>query len=163
MSVIPLFVLMGEFAFHAGLTRELYGTAYRWLGHLPGGLAMATIGGCAGFSAICGSTTATAATMGVVALPEMKRYKYDPSLATACVASGGTLGIMIPPSIGLVVYGVIASQSIGKLFMAGILPGLLLSLLFMIVIYFLCKRNPLLGPPGEKTSFTLIGFALSLR
>ncbi|MDP2917002.1 MAG: TRAP transporter large permease subunit, partial [Dehalococcoidia bacterium] len=154
MSVIPLFVLMGEFAFHAGLTRELYGTAYRWLGHLPGGLAMATIGGCAGFSAICGSTTATAATVGVVALPEMKRYKYDPSLATACVASGGTLGIMIPPSIGLVVYGIIASQSIGKLFMAGILPGLLLSLLFMIVIYFLCKRNPLLGPPGEKTSFT---------
>jgi C4-dicarboxylate transporter DctM subunit len=152
MSVVPLFILMGEFAFRAGLTRQLYDTAYKWLGHLPGGMAMATIGGCAGFSSICGSTIATAATMGVVALPEMKRYKYDDALATGCVAAGGTLGIMIPPSIGFVVYGIIANTSIAKLFISGILPGILLAILFMIAIYVMCRRNLVLGPPGEKTS-----------
>jgi len=153
LSVVPLFILMGVFAFHAGLTRELYDTAYRWLGHLPGGLAMATIGGCAGFSAICGSTAATAATMGVVALPEMKRHNYDPSLATACVAAGGSMGILIPPSIGLMVYGIIAEQSIGKLFIAGILPGVLLSVMFMSAIYIRCRLNIKLGPRGPSTSF----------
>lgn len=153
LSVVPLFILMGVFAFHAGLTRELYDTAYRWLGHLPGGLAMATIGGCAGFSAICGSTAATAATMGVVALPEMKRHNYDPSLATACVAAGGSMGILIPPSIGLMVYGIIAEQSIGKLFMAGILPGVLLSVMFMSAIYIRCRLNITLGPRGPSVSF----------
>lgn len=160
MSVIPLFILMGEFAFNAGLTREVYESAYKWLGHMPGGLAMATIGGCAGFSAVCGSPAATAVTLGVVALPEMKRYKYDSGLATACVASGGSLGILIPPSISLAVYGIITTQSIGKLFIAGILPGILLSVLFMILIYILCRHNPLLGPPGEKTRFTEKVFSL---
>lgn len=152
MTVIPLFVLMGELAFRAGLTKELYDTAYKWLGHLPGGLAMATIAGCAGFSSICGSTIATAATMGVVALPEMKRYKYDSALATGCVAAGGSLGIMIPPSGGFVVYGIITNTSIAKLFISGILPGILLATLFMIAIYIMCRRNITLGPAAAKTN-----------
>jgi tripartite ATP-independent transporter DctM subunit len=130
MLVVPLFVLMGEICFHAGISKRLYDTAYAWLGFIPGGLAVATIGACAGFAAICGSSAATAATMGTVALPEMKKFNYDQSFATGTVAAGGTLGILIPSSIVLIVYGMQVELSIGKLFIAGILPGLVLSALF---------------------------------
>ncbi|MFC1980408.1 TRAP transporter large permease subunit [Chloroflexota bacterium] len=153
MSVIPLFILMGYFCFHSGLSRDLYQAVYSWLGRLRGGLAMATIGACAAFAAVTGSIVATAATMSAVALPEMKRYKYDPSLATGCIAAGGTIGGLIPPSIILVLYGIMAEQSIGKLFIAGIIPGVLEALFYMITIYILCRRNPLLGPPGSPTTF----------
>ena len=153
LSVIPLFILMGEFAFRAGLSQDLYSAVQCWLGRLRGGLAMATIGGCAGFAAVCGSSVATAATMGTVALPEMRKRGYDPALATGCVAAGGTLGILIPPSIGFIVYGVITQQSIGKLFLAGFLPGILMAGLFIATIYILCRMNPLAGPPGDVRSF----------
>lgn len=152
LSVIPLFILMGSFCFYAGLSKDLYDAVHSWLGQLRGGLAMATIGACASFAAICGSSLATAATMGTVALPEMKRYKYDHRLATGAVAAGGTIGILIPPSVILILYGIITGQSIGKLFMAGFIPGVLQALFYMVVIYILCKTNPLLGPPGPKTS-----------
>jgi len=151
-SVIPLFVLMGFFCFYSRLTGGLYRTAYRWLGNLPGGLAIATIGACAGFAAVSGSSTACAATMGAVALPEMKRYNYDPALATGCTAAGGGLGILIPPSIILAIYGILTEQSIGKLFIAGFIPGILEAILFILVIYILCRRNPLMGPLGESSS-----------
>ena len=152
LTVIPLFILMGQIAFHAGISRRLYDTAYTFLGHFPGGLAMATIGACAGFAAICGSTNAAAATMATVALPEMKRYKYSMELATGSVAAGGSLGILIPPSVIFIVYGIMTQQSIGKLFAAGILPGILLSLLFILTIYIRVRIKPVLGPPGPKTS-----------
>ncbi|MBN1376505.1 MAG: TRAP transporter large permease subunit [Dehalococcoidia bacterium] len=153
LSVIPLFVLMGELCFFSGLSKALYDTVHNWLGHLPGGLAMATVGACAGFAAISGSSMATAATMGTVALPEMKRYKYDDGLATGCVAAGGTIGILIPPSVIMIVYGVITEQSIGKLFLAGFLPGILQAILYMAVIFIICKKNPLAGPRGPQTTF----------
>ncbi|MFC1861580.1 TRAP transporter large permease [Chloroflexota bacterium] len=154
LSVVPLFVLMGAFCFHSGLSRDLYYTVYRWLGHLPGGLSMATVGACAGFAAVSGSSVATVATMGTVALPEMRRYKYDSRLATGCIAAGGSIGILIPPSVVLVIYGILTEQSIGKLFLAGFIPGVLEAVFYMITIYILCRRNPLMGPRGEKTSFT---------
>ena len=119
LSVIPLFILMGQFAFISGISTDIYKTVYNWMGHLRGGLAMATVLACAFFSAVSGSSLATGATMGMVAIPEMLKYKYDPRLATGCVAAGGTLGILIPPSIGFVIYGIQTEQSIGKLFMAG--------------------------------------------
>ncbi|OGP64706.1 MAG: C4-dicarboxylate ABC transporter permease [Deltaproteobacteria bacterium RBG_13_53_10] len=153
LSVVPLFVLMGSFCFFSGLSRDLYNTAYKWLGHFPGGLAMATVGGCAGFAAVSGSSVATTATMGMVALPEMRRYKYDQLLATGCIAAGGSIGILIPPSIILVIYGILTEQSIGKLFLAGFMPGILEAIFYMITIYILCTMNPLLGPRGEKSSF----------
>ncbi len=152
MSVIPLFILMGEFCFFAGLSKDLYDTVHSWLGHLRGGLSMATVGACAGFAAVSGSSLATAATMGKVALPEMKRYKYDDRLATGSIAAGGTIGILIPPSVVLIIYGVITEQSIGKLFAAGFIPGILEAVFYMATIYILCRHNPLLGPPGPKTS-----------
>ncbi|MBM3211992.1 TRAP transporter large permease [Candidatus Poribacteria bacterium] len=161
MSVVPLFVLMGMFAFYSGISKDLYYAAYTWLGRLPGGLAMATVGGCAGFAAICGSSVATAATMGVVALPEMKRFKYADTLATGVLAAGGSIGILIPPSICFVVYGVITEQSIAKLFAAGIFPGLLEATLYIITIYILCRRDPHLGPRGLSVS--LKGKLLSLK
>ena len=150
-AVLPLFFLMGQIAFQIGLSRRLFATAYAWLGHLPGGLAMATIGGCAGFSAISGSSSATAATMGTVALPEMRKYDYDLALATGTIAAGGTLGILIPPSVVLIIYGIQTEQSIGDLFVAGILPGILLTCLFIITVLILTYRNPALGPKGERT------------
>jgi tripartite ATP-independent transporter DctM subunit len=151
-SVIPLFILMGLFCFHSGLSKDLYYTVYKWLGRLPGGLAMATIGACAGFAAVSGSSVATVATMGTVSLPEMKKYKYDPALATGVIAAGGCLGILIPPSVPLVVYGILTEQSIGKLFLAGFIPGILQAILFIMAIYVHCKRNPLAGPPGESSN-----------
>ncbi|MFC1861445.1 TRAP transporter large permease subunit [Chloroflexota bacterium] len=152
LSVIPLFVLMGAFCFYSGLSRDLYYTVYRWLGHLPGGLAMATVGACAGFAAVSGSSVATVATMGTVALPEMRKYKYDSRLATGCIAAGGSIGILIPPSVILVIYGILTEQSIGKLFLAGFIPGVLEAAFYMITIYILCRRNPLMGPRGERAS-----------
>lgn len=153
LTVIPMFVLMGSFAFASGISRRLYEAGYIMFGRLPGGLAIATIAACSGFAAICGSTNATAAAMGRVALPEMKRYGYDDSLATGCVASGGTLGILIPPSTVFIVYGVLTEQSIGKLFIAGVLPGLLLTILFFFVIGIRCARNPKLAPAGGSTTW----------
>jgi len=153
LSVIPLFVLMGSFCYFAGLSKDLYDTAHSWLGQLPGGLSMTTVGACAGFAAISGSSIATAATMGTVALPEMKRYNYDPALATGSVAAGGTIGILIPPSVALVVYGIITEQSIGKLFLAGFIPGVLEAVFYMLTIYIICKLNPRMGPSAPKTSF----------
>jgi tripartite ATP-independent transporter DctM subunit len=153
LTVIPLFILMGQFANQSRMGVELYQAAYRWLGFLPGGLAMATIGACAGFAAVSGSSMATAATMGTVALPEMKRFKYHDALATGCIAAGGTLGILIPPSTVMIVYGILTEQPIGTLFVAGIIPGLLLSGLFMVAIYVMARNNPALGPPGPQFTF----------
>ena len=148
LTVIPLFILMGLFSNSSRMGYDLYQTVYRWIGFLPGGLAMATVLACAGFAAISGSSLATAAIMGMVALPEMKRFNYDSALATGCVAAGGTLGILIPPSTIMIIYGILTEQPIGTLFIAGILPGILLTVLFLATIYFLTKRNPLLAPAG---------------
>ena len=153
LTVIPLFVLMGQLSFQSGISRRLFEAAYVLLGNRKGGLAMATIGTCAGFSAISGSTNATAATMATVTLPEMKKYGYDMGLATGTVAAGGSLGILIPPSTIFIVYGILTEQSIGKLFMAGILPGILLTFLFMAAIYIVVTLNPSLAPAGPKTGF----------
>ena len=153
LTVIPLFVFMGQIAFHAGISRRLYDSAYVFLGHRRGGLAMATVGACAGFSAISGSTNATAATMATVTLPEMKRYNYDMGLATGTVAAAGSLGILIPPSVVFIVYGILTEQSIGKLFAAGILPGILLASLFLLVIHLRVWKNPSLAPPGPRTTW----------
>ena len=153
LTVVPLFVFMGQILFYAGISRKLYDAAFTWFGHYKGGLAMATVGACASFSAICGSTNATAATMASVALPEMKRLKYRDELATGVVAAGGSLGILIPPSVIFIVYGIMTEQSIGKLFMAGILPGILLSLLFVLAIYIWVSLRPEIAPRIEKQSF----------
>jgi tripartite ATP-independent transporter DctM subunit len=148
LTTIPLFVLMGQVAFHTGISRGLFHAAYHWLGRLPGGLAMSTVGACTAFGAICGSGPATSATIASVALPEMRRYKYDMELATGCVAAGGSLGMLIPPSIVFIVYAILTEQSIGKLFIAGVVPGLMIAAMFCAVIYFVCRRRPHLGPPG---------------
>jgi C4-dicarboxylate transporter DctM subunit len=153
ISVIPMFILMGSFAFASGISHRLFKMAYAWVGHRRGGLTVATVFACAGFGAICGSSTATAATMGKIALPEMKKYKYDDTLATGTVAAAGTLGILIPPSTILIIYGYLTEQSIGKLFVAGILPGLLLSIFFAFTVAFLCWRKPAIGPPGTPSSW----------
>jgi len=153
LTVIPLFVLMGQVAFHGGISRRLFDAAYHWLGPLPGGLAMASVGACTAFGAICGSGPATSATMALVALPEMKRYKYSMELACGAVASGGTIGMMIPPSVVFIVYAIMTEQSIGSLFIAGILPGLLTALLFCVTIYLQCVRRPELGPRAPSSSW----------
>ena len=153
LTVIPLFVFMGQISFHAGISRRLFNTAYQWLGSFPGGLAMATVGACTGFGAICGSGPATAATMASVALPEMKRYGYDMELGSGAVASGGSLGMLIPPSVVFIVYAIMTEQSVGKLFIAGILPGLLIAFLFCLTIYVNCRLRPHLGPAGPVTSW----------
>jgi tripartite ATP-independent transporter DctM subunit len=153
LSVIPMFILMGSFAFASGISQRLYQTTHTWVGHYRGGLTIATVLACSGFAAICGSTAATAATMGKIALPEMRKYKYDDTLATGTVASAGTLGILIPPSTVLIVYGILVEESIGKLFVAGVLPGILLSLAFVATVALLCFRNPELGPPGAPTTW----------
>jgi len=153
MSVIPLYMLMGELAFLSGLSQDAYRTVNKWLGHLPGGLAMATIGACAAFAAVQGSSTAGAVIMVSIAYPEMKARKYANSMALGCIAAGGTMGILIPPSAAFVLYGIITEQSIGKLFTAGIIPGILLTLLFWILIFIWCKRNPALGPSGPAASW----------
>lgn len=153
LLVIPMFVLMGNLAGVSGMSADLFGAAYRWMGHLKGGLASATIAACAGFAALSGSSLAAAITMGRVALPEMKRFNYADSLATGSVAAGGTLGFLIPPSGGMIIYAVLTEQSIGRLFMAGVIPGILMTLLFIGAIYFTVLRKPEAGPPGEKASW----------
>jgi len=152
-TVIPLFVLMGQIAFNAGIAKRLYDASYRFIGHIPGGLAMATVVGATVFKAICGSSPATAATFASVAVPEMDRYNYDKKLSTGIVATVGTLGILIPPSVVLIVFGIITEQSIGKLFLAGIIPGLMIAFFFICIIYIWCKINPALGPKGERSTW----------
>lgn len=151
-SVVPLFLLMGNFAFKSGISTDLYWAVHRLMGSLKGGLAMATVGACGAFAAICGSSVACAVTMGVVAVPQMKKYKYSDKLAAGVVAAGGTLGILIPPSTIMVLYGIITEQSIGRLFMAGFVPGLLQALIYMTTIGVMVRRKPELGPPGEPCS-----------
>ena len=153
LSVLPLFILMGLLVDRGGMAQQLYRAAYAFLGNKKGGLAMSTVVACGMFSAISGSSIATAATMSKVAMPEMRRYRYADSLATASIAAGGTLGILIPPSVILVIYGILTEQSIGKLFMAGFLPGFLGILLYTLAVYFVVSRNPLLGPAGERTAW----------
>ena len=152
-TVIPLFVLMGQVAFNAGIAKRLYHSAYRFIGHIPGGMAMATVVGATAFKAICGSSPATAATFASVAVPEMDRYGYAKKLSTGIVATVGTLGILIPPSVTLIVFGIITEQSIGKLFLAGLIPGLMIAFFFICVIYGWCKINPALGPRGERSTW----------
>jgi tripartite ATP-independent transporter DctM subunit len=142
LSVIPLFVLMGSFIFKAGLADELFSTAQRWLGGLRGGLAHASLGACAGFGAVCGSSLATAATMTRVAVPEMRRHGYDPAFAGATIAAGGTLGILIPPSVPMVIYGILTETDIGKLFAAGVLPGIVMMLMYMAAVWVTALVNP---------------------
>ncbi|KMW59624.1 TRAP dicarboxylate transporter, DctM subunit, unknown substrate 3 [Candidatus Rhodobacter oscarellae] len=153
LSIIPLFVLMGNVAGAAGYSQKLYEAAYAWIGRLRGGLGAATVMGCAAFAAVSGSSVATAVTIGKVALPQMKRFGYADGLATGSVAAGGTLGILIPPSTGFVLYAILTEESIGKLFIAGILPGLLLSLLFVVVIVIVTTLNPEQGPAGPTTTW----------
>lgn len=153
ISAIPMFILMGYYAFSAGLGSRLYDAAYKFLGHVKGGLAIASIFACAAFGAICGSSTATAATMGKLALPAMKRYGYSDTLATGCIAAAGSLGILIPPSVIFLIYGFMTEQSIGKLFISGIIPGILLAVLMSIAVSILCHMNPEYGPKGEKSTF----------
>jgi C4-dicarboxylate transporter DctM subunit len=153
LSVIPLFILMGNFVARAGLAHELFQAAYAFIGHLRGGLAHATVAACAGFGAICGSSIATAATMSKVAYPSMKKLGYSDSLSTGVMAAGGTLGIMIPPSTILVIYGIITETHIGKLFAAGVIPGLLTAALLMLGIVVVTSRDPEHAPPGERTSW----------
>ena len=153
LGLIPMFILMGSFATASGLSHELFRASNAWLGHRRGGVAMATIAACGGFSAICGSSVATAATMARVALPEMRRFGYSDSLASGVIAAGGTLGILIPPSIVLAIYGFITEQDIGKLFIAGIVPGVLAILLYLGTVWLIGRLDPSHVPVGEKVSF----------
>ena len=153
LSVVPLFILMGNFVTRAGLSDELYAAANAFLGHRRGGLAMATVVACGGFSAVCGSSLATAATMSKVALPPMRRYGYDDGLATGSIAAGGTLGILIPPSVILIIYGIMTESDIGLLFIAGILPGLLGVILYLVAVLVSVTIKPEIGPRGEKTEW----------
>ena len=153
LSVIPTFILMGSFAYASGISQKLYAACYTWFGALRGGLTIATVVACSGFAAVCGSTAATAATMGKIAIPEMQKYNYNDMFATGTVASAGTLGILIPPSTVFIVYGILTEQSIGKLFVSGIVPGIILTLLFIGVVVITCVRHPEYGPPGPQTSW----------
>lgn len=150
LTIIPLFVLMGNLSGVSGMSRDLYNAAHAWLGHFRGGLASATIVGCGGFSALSGSSLAAALTMGRVSLPEMKRHKYDDGLATGAVAAGGTLGILIPPSAGFVIYAILTEESIGRLFLAGVIPGFLLMMLFIFAIWFSVWRDPSKAPRAAE-------------
>ncbi|EKF20170.1 TRAP transporter large permease [Nitratireductor pacificus] len=152
LSVLPLFILMGNLASASGLSRDLYTAAYSWFGHRKGGLAGATVLGCAGFAALSGSSIASAVTMGRVAYPEMRRFNYGSRLSTGVIAAGGTLGILIPPSTGFVMYAILTEQSIGRLFMAGVLPGILLTALFLLVIALIVHFRPAEGPAGPLSS-----------
>ncbi|AMO54688.1 C4-dicarboxylate ABC transporter permease [Endozoicomonas montiporae] len=153
LSVIPLFVLMGNLITHSGMSQQLYNAAYAFLGHRRGGLAMSTIVACGGFSAICGSSLATSATMAKVAMPPMRKFGYSDGLATASIAAGGTLGILIPPSVILVMYGLLTETSIRELFAAGFIPGLLGVLLYLAAVQYIVWRNPKSGPRGEKLNW----------
>lgn len=153
LNVIVLFVLMGSFAFASGMSSRLYDSAHKIAGKMPAGLAVATILACSGFAAICGSTAATAATIGRVAMPEMRRYGYSDGLGTGCIASAGTIGIMIPPSTVFIVYGILTEQSIGTLFAAGILPGVVLTFFFVVTVFILAFNDKSIAPIGQMTTF----------
>ncbi len=149
-AVVPMFVLMGNFAYHSGISGELYDACYKFLSRLKGGLAVATITACAGFAAICGSASATTTTMGVVCLPEMKKYNYSDTLSCGAICAGGTLGILIPPSVGFILYGVNAEIAVGKMFMAGIIPGIILAVCYAATAVIICYIDPAAGPKGPK-------------
>ncbi|EIM62779.1 TRAP transporter large permease [Desulfobacter postgatei] len=153
LTTIPLFILMGQLGFNSGISKRLYSAGYKFLGSIRGGLAMATVAACTAFGAVCGSSPATAATMATVGLPEMKRFNYDDALATGSVASGGGIGMIMPPSVVLIIYGILTEQSIGQLFVAGIFPALLVTLLFIGAVFFTCLMNKNAGPAGEKFSW----------
>jgi len=152
-TVFPIFILMGQIAFNSGIAKRLYDTAYKFIGHIPGGLAMATVGGATAFKALCGSAAATAATFATVAIPEMDRYGYSKKLSTGIVATVGTLGCMLPPTVFLIIFGIITEQSIGRLFLAGIIPGLFIAVMFLITIYVWARMNPELAPAGERSTW----------
>lgn len=152
-TVIPLFVLMGQVGSSGGVARKLYDATYKFIGHIPGGLALGTVGAATAFKAICGSAPATAATFATIAVPEMDRYNYDRKLSCGTVATVGTLGIIIPPSVVLIIYGILTETSIGKLFLAGIIPGLIVAVSFVLTILVWCAYNPKLGPKGEKSTW----------
>ena len=152
LTIFPLFILMGNLAGISGMSRDLYAAAHGWFGHLKGGLATTTIVGCAGFSALSGSSLAAALTMGRVSLPEMQRFDYDSALSTGTIAAGGTLGILIPPSAGFVVYAILTEESIGRLFVAGILPGLMLTALFILTVWLLVLKNPAMAPRSAEAA-----------
>ena len=152
-AILPMFVLMGAFVHRSALSNDLYETSHAWLGHFRGGLSMATVAASAGFGAVCGSSVATAATMSRVALPSMRRFGYDPGLAAGTIAAGGTLGILIPPSMSLVVYGFLTQQDIGRLFIAGLTPGVLTVILYFAVVAAVTRLRPELGPRGRRTDW----------
>ena len=153
LTVIPLFIFMGQIAFYSGINEKLYNAAYKWVGQVRGGIAMATVMACSAFAAICGSNAATAATMTTVALPQMNKYKYEPMLSTGAIACGSTLGVVIPPSVVLIIIGLSTEQSIAKLFYGGVGAGIVLAVLLMLTIYILCSIFPDWGPVGPKTDF----------
>ena len=153
LTVIPLFVLMGQFAAEGGISKALYRAARAWVGHFRGGLAIATIGGCAAFGSICGSSIATGATMATVALPEMRRFGYSGALSTGVLAAGGTLGILIPPSIILVIYAILTEQSLAHLFLAAVIPGALAAIGYMIAVWFYVRLHPTAGPAGARADW----------
>jgi len=153
LSVVPLFVLMGNFVTRAGMSRDLYQAAYAFIGHRRGGLAMSTIAACAGFGAICGSSIATTATMARVAMPEMRRFGYEPAFAAGSICAGATLGILIPPSVILVIYGIMTEQSIGALFAAGVIPGIVATCFYLLASMWITRRHPHWGPPGERATW----------
>lgn len=152
LAVLPLFLFMANIIFSAGFGDDAYRVASRWIGHLPGGLAMATVAGCAGFAAMSASSLGTAVTMGLIAFPEMEKYHYKKSLSAGALASGGTIGILIPPSGMLILYGILTETSIGKLFIGGIIPGILEAVFYIVTVYIICLINPSLGPRGPKYS-----------
>jgi len=154
LTTIPLFILMGQLAFNSGISGRLYDAGYKFLGNIRGGLAMATVSACTAFGAVCGSSPATAATMATVGLPEMKKYGYHNELSTGSVASGGGIGMIMPPSVVLIIYGILTEQSIGALFVAGIFPAILVTILFIFSIYIICTIKPEQGPPGEKFTWS---------
>lgn len=152
LAVAPMFIFMGLLCSTSGISKDLFDAADKWFGHLPGGLVMASLTGCAGFAAVCGDSMATAVTMGSVALPEMQRKKYNDSLACGALAAGGTLGILIPPSIGFIFYALVTEESVGKLFVAGIVPGVLLTLLYLLCVFLIAKARPGIAPAGDRVS-----------
>lgn len=155
LAVAPLFICMGLLCSESGISKDLFDSADKWMGHLPGGLVMAALSGCAGFAAVCGDSMATAVTMGSVALPEMQRKKYNASLACGALAAGGTLGILIPPSMGFIFYALVTEESVGKLFVAGIVPGVVLTLMYILSVYVIAKARPEWAPRGERASLSV--------
>ncbi|MCX7966368.1 MAG: TRAP transporter large permease [Syntrophorhabdaceae bacterium] len=153
LTVVPLFIFMGQIAANSGIGKKLYDMSYKFIGHIPGGLAMATSIACTFFGAICGSTTATAATFASVSVPEMRRYNYNDKLIGGVISASGGIGIMIPPSVIFIVYGIFTQVSIGTLFMSGVLPGIVICILYVLAIYIWCKKDPMLGPKGEKSTW----------